>query len=77
MNRIAAFLLVLAPLAAAAELGERKPVPIESQRFWDESPHCAFTDLIRFRDSWFCYRCFPLFAPSIFLKFSQVFAVVS
>jgi hypothetical protein len=65
MNRIAALLLVLAPLAAAAELGERKPVLIESKRIWDESPHCAFTDLIRFRDSWFCYSCFPFYCLNI------------
>ena len=24
------------------------------RKIWDAAPHCAFTDLIRFRESWFC-----------------------
>ena len=27
---------------------------IEVRRIWDRAPHNAFTDLIRFRDRWFC-----------------------
>ena len=27
---------------------------VESRRIWDHAPHNAFTDLIRFRDRWFC-----------------------
>lgn len=33
--------------APAAEL-------IESHKIWDAAPHNAFTDLLRFRDEWFC-----------------------
>lgn len=29
-------------------------VVVDTQRIWDQAPHNAFTDLIRFRDSWFC-----------------------
>ena len=27
---------------------------IETRRIWDEAPHNAFTDLIRFNDQWYC-----------------------
>jgi hypothetical protein len=27
---------------------------IEVRKIWDEAPHNAFTDLIRYRDEWFC-----------------------
>jgi len=27
---------------------------IDSRKIWDKAPHNAFTDLIRFRDRWFC-----------------------
>ena len=31
-----------------------EPVLLESRRIWDEAPHNAFTDLIRFQDRWVC-----------------------
>lgn len=31
-----------------------KAVLVNTQRIWDQAPHNAFTDLIRFRGSWFC-----------------------
>ncbi len=31
-----------------------EPQLIESRRIWDQAPHCAFTDLTRFRDQWWC-----------------------
>lgn len=37
---------------AAAEPGGLELV--EARRIWDRAPHNAFTDLIRFRDRWFC-----------------------
>jgi hypothetical protein len=43
-------LAVAAPLAAAAP-----PAP-QVQKLWDQAPHNAFTDLIRWRDRWYC--CF-------------------
>lgn len=27
---------------------------VDVQKIWDEGPHSAFTDLIRFKDRWFC-----------------------
>jgi hypothetical protein len=32
----------------------RKPVLVEVKKIWDRAPHNAFTDLIRFRDRWYC-----------------------
>lgn len=31
-----------------------KPVLVESRRIWDKAPHNAFTDLLRFKDRWYC-----------------------
>ncbi|MEO2045084.1 MAG: sialidase family protein [Pirellulales bacterium] len=39
-------------IAAAAE--PPKPVLVEVKRIWDQAPHNAFTDLIRFKDRWYC-----------------------
>ncbi len=41
-----------ASIASAAEMP--KPVLVESRRIWDKAPHNAFTDLIRFKDRWYC-----------------------
>ncbi|WP_425398989.1 sialidase family protein [Aeoliella sp.] len=27
---------------------------VETTRVWGQSPHCAFTDLVRWRDGWYC-----------------------
>ncbi|MCA9142442.1 MAG: exo-alpha-sialidase [Planctomycetales bacterium] len=35
-------------------LGDDKPVLVESRRIWDKAPHNAFTDLLRYRDRWYC-----------------------
>jgi len=47
----AALCLFSSPKAIAAE---SQPVLIESQCIWDQAPHNAFTDLIRFQDRWYC-----------------------
>ena len=39
-------------LVFSAELP--KPVLVESRCIWDKAPHNAFTDLIRFKDRWYC-----------------------
>lgn len=39
------------PLAAMAQ---ENPRLLEVHRIWDQAPHCAFTDLIRFRGAFFC-----------------------
>jgi hypothetical protein len=36
--------------AARAEVAEL----LDVRRIWDQSPHNAFTDLVRFRDRWYC-----------------------
>src|SRR4030095_1494894 len=41
--------LVFSPVLAATG-GEL----VEVRRIWDAAPHNAFTDLVRFRDEWFC-----------------------
>ncbi len=41
------FLLLVGRLAAAAEI-------VEARKIWDKAPHNAFTDLIRFKDRWYC-----------------------
>jgi len=46
-------LCCLPPIVAMAA-DSRKPVLVESRRIWDKAPHNAFTDLIRFKDRWYC-----------------------
>jgi len=31
-----------------------EPALLEARRIWDEAPHNAFTDLVRFQDRWYC-----------------------
>lgn len=33
---------------------EQAPVLLEARRIWDQAPHNAFTDLLRFQDRWYC-----------------------
>src|SRR5262245_20234453 len=39
--------LTAAPVAGEADL-------VEVKKIWDAAPHNAFTDLVRYRDEWFC-----------------------
>jgi len=39
---------------AAFESVERDPRPLRVTKIWARAPHNAFTDLIRFRDHWYC-----------------------
>ena len=48
---IAAF---LAPLVFCAADELPKPVLVDVQRIWNSAPHNAFTDLVRFKDRWYC-----------------------
>jgi hypothetical protein len=41
------FAALSAPSSAQVEL-------IEAKKIWDAAPHNAFTDLVRFKESWFC-----------------------
>src|SRR3990167_10212269 len=44
----------LLPVALLAADDTPKPVLVEARRIWNEAPHNAFTDLVRFQDRWFC-----------------------
>src|SRR5947209_7583709 len=46
--------LVLGQPDAAGPDAKRAARLVEVRRIWDRAPHNAFTDLIRFRDRWFC-----------------------
>ena len=47
------FTLALAALASTtATAGEAKLIDV--QKIWDKAPHNAFTDLVRYKDRWFC-----------------------
>jgi len=37
-----------------AALLQAQPELVEARKIWDQAPHNAFTDLIRFRDRWLC-----------------------
>ena len=43
---------LLATTMKAADAGKLQLV--EARRIWDKAPHNAFTDLIRFKDRWYC-----------------------
>jgi hypothetical protein len=46
------FLLVLAPTGNAAQAAA--PEIVSVAKIWDQGPHNAFTDLIRWHDKWYC-----------------------
>ncbi len=50
--RLIAACCLVGTIAGADELP--RPVLVEVNRIWDKAPHNAFTDLIRFRDRWYC-----------------------
>lgn len=54
----ATWAFLLAWLATTClDAAEQPPVEakiVESRKIWDRAPHNAFTDLIRFRDAWYC-----------------------
>jgi hypothetical protein len=49
-------LLLLLPLSilALAEVQAEEAKLVEVRKIWDQAPHNAFTDLVRFKDRWFC-----------------------
>src|SRR5688500_15664736 len=47
-------LLVFAPASMGQAPAPRKVPVLESRKIWDAAPHNAFTDLVRFKDKWFC-----------------------
>jgi len=40
--------------AALANAADSQPRLVEAKLIWDKAPHNAFTDLIRFKDQWYC-----------------------
>jgi hypothetical protein len=42
------------PLGQLAVLADQPLKLIWANKIWDEAPHNAFTDLVRFQDQWFC-----------------------
>ncbi len=55
-TRLALFVPVIAAAAWSAVAADPPPVPelVGVTRIWSRAPHNAFTDLIRFRDRWYC-----------------------
>lgn len=51
---LAALMFQEVPLENRAARTIEKPVLVEARKIWDQAPHNAFTDLVRFRDRWFC-----------------------
>lgn len=48
--RYVSFLILTFALAS----GKSAEEPARVQKIWDKAPHSAFTDLVRFKDRWFC-----------------------
>ncbi|MEX2216022.1 MAG: sialidase family protein [Phycisphaeraceae bacterium] len=46
--------LALIPVTAALAADEPRATLLDSRKIWDAAPHNAFTDLVRFKDQWFC-----------------------
>ncbi|MCS7016146.1 MAG: glycoside hydrolase [Gemmatales bacterium] len=49
-------LLLMLMMSASMQSKNTQLKLVEVRKIWDAAPHNAFTDLIRFRDEWFC--CF-------------------
>jgi hypothetical protein len=47
-------LLVLLALGAGQVFADEAPTLVDARKIWDQAPHNAFTDLIRFHDRWYC-----------------------
>ncbi len=44
----------LLPVVLLAADDAPQPELVEARRIWNEAPHNAFTDLVRFKDRWYC-----------------------
>ncbi|MBX3422604.1 MAG: exo-alpha-sialidase [Pirellulaceae bacterium] len=55
LHRIEFYLVLLLAVVVAASAGAQQSMRLlESQMIWDAAPHNAFTDLVRYKDRWFC-----------------------
>ena len=48
------WVLVVFPLLVSVAWAEEKSEIVDARMIWSEAPHNAFTDLVRFKDRWFC-----------------------
>jgi hypothetical protein len=54
MKRITSIAAICCGWIAFAQADEPQPVLVDVQRIWNQAPHNAFTDLVRFQDRWYC-----------------------
>lgn len=54
LRNFLAYWLLLVGLAPSLPLTAAPPTVASVQKIWDAAPHCAFTDLTRHGDQWFC-----------------------
>lgn len=47
-------LLCMLALSIGPARAEESATLVESEKIWDQAPHNAFTDLVRFKDRWYC-----------------------
>jgi len=47
-------MVVLCGMAAGGQEGQESLQLVEARKIWDQAEHNAFTDLVRFKDRWFC-----------------------
>lgn len=52
MNRL--LLLSVLALSSGLARAEEGAKLVEAKKIWDQAPHNAFTDLVRFKDRWYC-----------------------
>jgi hypothetical protein len=57
-NRLSRLPVILTVLACLPSARAAQPAPearlVEVRKIWDAAPHNAFTDLVRFKDRWYC-----------------------
>jgi len=46
--------LILLPLGLLSADDGSQPVLVDARLIWNKAPHNAFTDLVRFKDRWYC-----------------------
>ncbi|MBL8796128.1 MAG: exo-alpha-sialidase [Planctomycetia bacterium] len=54
MRTAIVFFLVLLAISANLQAAEPTAQLVSVKKIWDQGPHNAFTDLIRFQDRWYC-----------------------
>jgi hypothetical protein len=47
-------LVIVLVLASGLIRADESAKLVKVQKIWDQAPHNAFTDLVRFQDRWFC-----------------------